>query len=126
MKIYKVIYSSVYIEGGENTVDVKVFLNKDVALKFIKRQIKEIKKEVDDLEDYCVDEKEDFYERYLDGRSMEDSVSIYLEEDESYDEIELQEEKLRQQKEEKEYEAALRAKHQIEEASRIRGIIKEL
>jgi len=35
---------------------------------------------------------------------MEDSVSIYLEEDESYDEIELQEEKLRQQKEEKEYE----------------------
>ena len=75
MKIYKVIYSSVYIEGGENTVDVKVFLNKDVALKFIKRQIKEIKKEVDDLEDYCVDEKEDFYERYLDGRSMEDSVS---------------------------------------------------
>ena len=102
MKIYKVIYSSVYIEGGENTVDVKVFLNKDVALKFIKRQIKEIKKEVDDLEDYCVDEKEDFYERYLDGRSME--VSIYLEEDESYDEIELQEEKLRQQKEEKEYE----------------------
>ena len=104
MKIYKVIYSSVYIEGGENTVDVKVFLNKDVALKFIKRQIKEIKKEVDDLEDYCVDEKEDFYERYLDGRSMEDSVSIYLEEDESYDEIELQEEKLRQQKEEKEYE----------------------
>ena len=69
MKIYKVIYSSVYIEGGENTVDVKVFLNKDV-----------------------------------DGRSMEDSVSIYLEEDESYDEIELQEEKLRQQKEEKEYE----------------------
>ena len=104
MKIYKVIYSSVYIEGGENTVDVKVFLKKDVALKFIKRQIKEIKKEVDDLEDYCVDEKEDFYERYLDGRSMEDSVSIYLEEDESYDEIELQEEKLRQQKEEKEYE----------------------
>ena len=104
MKIYKVIYSSVYIEGGENTVDVKVFLSKDVALKFIKRQIKEIKKEVDDLEDYCVDEKEDFYERYLDGRSMEDSVSIYLEEDESYDEIELQEEKLRQQKEEKEYE----------------------
>lgn len=56
------------------------------------------------MEDYCVDEKEDFYERYLDGRSMEDSVSIYLEEDESYDEIELQEEKLRQQKEEKEYE----------------------
>ena len=104
MKIYKVIYSSVYIEGGENTVDVKVFLNKDVALEFIKRQIKEIKKEVDDLEDYCVDEKEDFYERYLDGRSMEDSVSIYLEEDESYDEIELQEEKLRQQNEEKEYE----------------------
>ena len=40
------------------------------------------------MEDYCVDEKEDFYERYLDGRSMEDSVSIYLEEDESYDEIE--------------------------------------
>ena len=32
----------------------------------------------------------------------------------------------RLEKEEKEYEAALRAKHQIEEASRIRGIIKEL
>ena len=39
MKIYKVIYSSVYIEGGENTVDVKVFLNNDVELKFIIRQI---------------------------------------------------------------------------------------
>ena len=104
MKIYKVIYSSIYLESGENTVDVKVFLSKDLALNYIKNQIKEIKEEVDNLEDYCIDEKEDSYERYLDGREMEDSVAIWLKEDDFYDEIELQEEKSRQQEEEKEYE----------------------
>ncbi|CDE25325.1 unknown [Clostridium sp. CAG:440] len=104
MKIYKVIYSSIYLEEGDKTTDVKVFLSKDVALNYIKKQIKEIKKEVDDLEDYCVEETENSYERYLDGRSAEDSVEIWLEEDEFYDEIELLEEKSKQQEEEKEYE----------------------
>jgi hypothetical protein len=104
MRIYRVIYSSIYLEEGENTINVKTFLNKDLALNYIKKEIKEIKKQVKDLDDYCVEETEDSYERYLNGRSMEDSVAIWLEEDEFYDELELIEEKKKQQEEEKDYE----------------------
>lgn len=104
MRIYRVIYSSIYLEEGENTINVKTFLNKDLALNYIKKEIKEIKKQVEDLDDYCVEETEDSYERYLNGRSMEDFVAIWLEEDEFYDELELIEEKKMQQEEEKDYE----------------------
>ena len=83
---------------------VKTFLNNDLALNYIKKKIKEIKNQVEDLDDYCVEETEDSYERYLNGRSMEDSVAIWLEEDEFYDELELLEEKSIQQEEEKDYE----------------------
>jgi hypothetical protein len=104
MRIYRVIYSSIYLEEGENIINVKTFLNKDLALNYIKKKIKEIKNQVEDLDDYCVEETEDSYERYLNGRSMEDSVAIWLEEDEFYDELELLEEKSIQQEEEKDYE----------------------
>ena len=104
MRIYRVIYSSIYIEEGENIINVKTFLNKDLALNYIKKKIKEIKNQVEDLDGYCVEETEDSYERYLNGRSMEDSVAIWLEEDEFYDELELLEEKSIQQEEEKDYE----------------------
>lgn len=104
MRIYRVIYSSIYLEEGENIINVKTFLNKDLALNYIKKKIKEIKNQVEDLDDYCVEETEDSYERYLNGRSMEDSVAIWLEGDEFYDELELLEEKSIQQEEEKDYE----------------------
>ena len=85
-------------------MNVKSFLNKDLVLNSIKKKIREIKTLVADLDDYCVEETEDSYERYLNGRSMEDSVAIWLEEDEFYDELELLEEKSIQQEEEKDYE----------------------
>lgn len=79
MKIYRVIYKSILMDEGEDLVEVKTFLDRNLALDYIKRQIMKIKKEVEDLEDYHVEEDESSYERYLDGRSMEDSVSIWLE-----------------------------------------------
>lgn len=101
MKIYRVIYHSVYLDEGENSVTVRTFLNKENALQYIRNEIIEIKKQVEDLQDYCVEESDDYYERYLDGRSSEDSVSIWLEDDETYDEVFLQRE---QDKKDKDYE----------------------
>ena len=98
MKIYRVIYKSILMDEGEDLVEVKTFLDRNLALDYIKRQIMEIKKEVEDLED------ESSYERYLDGRSMEDSVSIWLEDDETYDEKMLQEKQQAQKEKEKDYE----------------------
>ena len=43
------------------------------------------------MEDYCIDETDSLYERYLDGRSAEDSIAVFIEEDETYDERMLQE-----------------------------------
>lgn len=104
MKIYRVIYKSILMDEGEDLVEVKTFLDRNLALDSIKRQIMEIKKEVEDLEDYHVEEDESSYERYLDGRSMEDSVSIWLEDDETYDEKMLQEKQQAQKEKEKDYE----------------------
>lgn len=104
MKIYRVIYSSLYMDEGENVTEVKTFLNKENALNYIKKQIVEIKKQVEDLDDYCVDEDAVSYERYLSGRSFEDSVSIRLEEDETYDEKFLQEERTLENEKDKDYE----------------------
>lgn len=88
------------MDEGEDLVEVKTFLDRNLALDYIKRQIMEIKKEVEDLEDYHVEEDESSYERYLDGRSMEDSVSIWLEDDEKM----LQEKQQAQKEKEKDYE----------------------
>lgn len=104
MKIYRVIYSSIYVEDAENLVMVKTFLDKDLALGYMKKEIEEIKKQVDDLEDYCVEENENSYERYLNGRSMEDSVAIWLEEDNTYDELVIQSQQKFQNEKEKEHE----------------------
>ena len=100
MKIYRVIYKSILMDEGEDLVEVKTFLDRNLALDYIKRQIMEIKKEVEDLEDYHVEEDESSYERYLEGRSMEDSVSIWLEDDEKM----LQEKQQAQKEKEKDYE----------------------
>ncbi len=102
MKFYRVIYKSVYLEEGESIVEVHTFQNKNLALNYLKRTIEEIKKQVEDLENYCVEEDEKSYERYLEGRSSEDDVAIWIEDGEFYDEKELQEEQLIQNKSEKE------------------------
>ena len=56
MKIYRVIYKSILMDEGEDLVEVKTFLDRNLALDYIKRQIMKIKKEVEDLEDYQVRE----------------------------------------------------------------------
>jgi len=92
MKIYRVVYNSIYIDGGENKIIITTFLNKENALRYYKERLNEIKKEEEELEmdDYCVDEENTSYERYLDERSMEDSVGLWIEEDDTYDELVLQ------------------------------------
>lgn len=94
MKFYRVIYKSVYVEGGEDIVEVKTFLNKDIALKYLQRKIAYSKEDVEesDLEDYHIEETQTSYERYLDGYASQDNTSIWLEEDNFYDEKELNEE----------------------------------
>lgn len=94
MKFYRVIYKSVYVEGGEDNVEVKTFLNRELAVNYLKRKIAHSKQDVGDyeLKDYHVEESENSYERYLDGYASQDNVSIWLEEDDFYDEIELKEE----------------------------------
>lgn len=94
MKFYRVIYKSVYVEGGEDNVEVKTFLDKKLAINYLKRSITYSKQDVDgeDLEKYHIEETETSYERYLDGYASQDNVSIWLEEDDFYDKMELQEE----------------------------------
>ncbi len=94
MKFFRVIYKSVYVEGGEDIVEVKTFLNKDIALKYLQRRIANSKEDVEesDLEDYHIEETQTSYERYLDGYASQDNTSIWLEEDNFYDEKELNEE----------------------------------
>ncbi|MBP3801305.1 MAG: hypothetical protein J6I85_04630 [Clostridia bacterium] len=99
-KIYKVICQRNYMETGEITAEVKVFLDKTLALKYLKQQIEYIKQDVEyeDMEDYCEYESDMAYERYLDGRAFEDGVSIWLEEDTLCEHLDLDNNK------EKEYE----------------------
>lgn len=81
-KIYKVIRMDTYWEDGTGTnVRVAVFTEKELALTYLKQQIREIKNEVDDNEDYCVEEDDKSYERYLEGEASQDSISIWMEED---------------------------------------------
>lgn len=82
-KIYKVIKSDLYIDGGIQSTETKIFMDKQLALTYLQKLISASKqdKDEDELEDYCVEETETSYERYLEGRSFEDSVSIWLEED---------------------------------------------
>jgi len=103
MKIYRVVYNSIYIDGGENKIIITTFLNKENALRYYKERLNEIKKEEEELEmdDYCVDEENTSYERYLDERSMEDSVGLWIEEDDTYDELVLQKQ---QDEKDKDYE----------------------
>ncbi|MBP3802063.1 MAG: hypothetical protein J6I85_08625 [Clostridia bacterium] len=92
MKFYRVIYKSIYVEGGKDFVEVKTFKNKELAMNYLKRKIEYSKQDVEGYEEYITEESETSYERYLDGFASQDSVSIWLEEDDFYDEKELLEE----------------------------------
>lgn len=106
MKIYRTIFMSNDIDEGDNTINVTTFLNKENAIKYYKEQLECLKKEQEelDMEDYEVVENETSYERYLDGRAVEQSVSLWIEEDDTYDELILQTEKNMNNEESKEYE----------------------
>lgn len=80
-KIYKVIKKSIYMEAGESSVSVKVFEDEKLAREYLKKEIIHAKQDVEDLTDYCVEEDENSYERYLDGYASQDSIAIWLEED---------------------------------------------
>ena len=83
MKIYRVIFKCTDLDEYYNAVTITTFQNKELAEQYLKEKI----------------ETENCYERFLDDRVMEDSVSIYLEEDETYDEIMLKEKAERLEKE---------------------------
>ena len=89
MKIYRVIFTS--IKELEYTVMIETFFNRENALRYYKEQLYDLKKQQEelDMEDYCIDENETSYERYLNGRAIEDTVFIWLEEDNTYDELDI-------------------------------------
>lgn len=102
MKIYRVIYSSVYMDEDETILKIETFKNKDKAKQYYKELVEEFKEMIKDFnpKDYIVTEDKNSYERYLKGYSSQDNASIYIEEDEFYEE---KEKKIKKQKE-KEYE----------------------
>ncbi len=106
MKIYRVIFKSIDADECDNTVKITTFLNRDLAIKYLNNCIENLKKQVKelDLEDYCIVELKNYYERYLDGRAIEESVSIWLDEDETYDEKFLQEKQKSENEKDKDYE----------------------
>lgn len=106
MKIYRIIFNSIDIDESDHTIRVTTFFDKDKAIKYYKELLSELKEQQEelDMEDYQVDENETSYERYLDGRAMEDSVSLWLEEDDTYDELELYKKQEMQNEKDKDYE----------------------
>ncbi len=106
MQIYRVIFTSIDIDESDHTVIVTTFFNKDNALKYYREQLEALKEQQEelDMESYSIDEGEKSYERYLNGRAMEESVSLWFEEDNTYDELVLQTQKKMQDEKEKEYE----------------------
>lgn len=105
MKIYRVIFTSIDIDESDHTVRITTFFNKSNALRYYREQLKDLKKQHEELDmgDYSIDEDETSYERYLDGRAMEQSVSLMLEEDDTYDEIETKDKRMENEKD-KDYE----------------------
>lgn len=101
MKIYRVVLKSKYLPAGEDEVEIITFLNKEFAEQYIKESIENLKREEELLgnDTYKKVERENYYERYLNANEIDNSVSIYLEEDETYDEIMLKEKAERLEKE---------------------------
>jgi len=87
-KIYKVITVVLCQDSFENTVTVKVFTDEKLAKDYY-NELVDGAKDIDvDFEDYTIDEAETSFERYLTGYASEDSLSIYIEEDEICEELE--------------------------------------
>lgn len=89
MQIYRVIFESHDIDELNYTINISTFFNKENAKKYLeecKESIKEQNEEFD-LEDYTIEETDDSYEIYLSHRQVEQGVSVWLEEDETRDEI---------------------------------------
>lgn len=101
MKIYRVIFKRVNIDKGESELIIITFQNRCLAEQYLKERIENLKKNEEILEqdNYITEERINYYERYLNGKKIEDSVSIYLEEDKTYDEIMLKERAERLEKE---------------------------
>lgn len=89
MKIYRVVYESHDIDESDRTINISTFFNKENAKKYLKECIKSIKDQNEefDLDDYTIEETDDSYEIYLSHREVEQGVSVWLEEDETRDEI---------------------------------------
>lgn len=105
MKVYEVVYSKTNTKEDEDILIIKIFLNREIALNYLKRQIKETKEEFKETKEYEIKETENYYERTLNGKILEDSIYIWLDEEELYDEYELLMERKRLQNEkEKDYE----------------------
>jgi len=106
MKIYRIVFTSIDIDESDHTVRVTTFFDKEKALKYYKEQLEDLKEQQEDLdmEDYCIDEDETSYERYLDGRAMEQSVSLWFEEDNTYDELVIKTQAKMQNEKDNDYE----------------------
>lgn len=106
MKIYRVVFTSIDIDESDHTVRITTFFDRDKALKYYEEHLKDLKEQQNelDMEDYCVDEDETSYERYLDGRYMEQSVSLWFEEGKTYDELVIKTQAKAQEEKDKDYE----------------------
>lgn len=106
MKIYRIVFTSIDIDESDHTVRVTTFFDREKALRFYKEQLEDLKEQQEelDMEDYCIDEDETSYERYLDGRAMEQSVSLWLEEDNTYDELVIKTQAKMQNEKDNDYE----------------------
>ena len=99
MKVYEVVYSKTKADEDEDILIIKIFLNREIALNYLKRQIKETKEEFKETKDYEIKETENSYERTINGRALQDSIYIWLDEEELSDEYELLMERQRLQNE---------------------------
>lgn len=106
MKIYRVLYSNFDIDTEIKTIIVKTFLDKHIALNYLKQQIKATKEEIknEDLDFYSIEETDESYKRHDHDSSVQNLVAIWLEEDNTYDEIMLQLEQKLQNNKENDYE----------------------
>lgn len=87
-KIYKVIANVLCQDDFENSITVKVFTDEKLASQYYKELVKGAKDNELDLDDYTIDESETSFERYLTGRASEDSLSIWIDEDEICESLE--------------------------------------
>ena len=89
MKIYRVVYESHDIDEDDRTIHISTFFNKENAERYLQECIENIKKQNEefDLEDYTIEETDNSYEIYLSHRQIEQGIAVWIEEDNTLDEI---------------------------------------